>query len=168
MNDGKPDDAQPSGPFFEERNEESDFNDNLNKAPIETREFKFSEHHPLLIDNKEIYYKGFLSLSEEEKARAMLGMMMTLQTAPDIYNLDNLVPGTIKERHEINQSQIKLKFKLYASVFLIAIIVVVLGVFTYMSLTKGVLDDNGALSGILSTIQEVLRIIFMETPSSSF
>lgn len=168
MNDATPDDGQSSGLPPETSFLENELERDPKKFYPEKRDFNYSDHHPLLIDNKEIYYKGFLSLKDEDKARALLGMMMTLQTSPELYNLENLTPGTLREKHEIKQSNIKLKFKLYTTVVLIAVAVIILGVFTYMSLTKGVLDDNGALSGILSTIQEVLRIIFMETPSSSF
>lgn len=145
----------------------SEFDDS-NQLNIDKREFNITEHSPLLIDNKEIYYKGFLALTEEDKARAMLGMMMTLKNDPELYNLDNLGPVSYKERHQVNRDNLQFKLKFYGTIVLVGIIVLIIGIFTYMSLQKGVLDENGALTGIMNTLQEVLRIIFMDTPSSPY
>lgn len=153
----------------DEQKSNFEFEDSTQLDPgIDKREFNITEHSPLLIDNKEIYYKGFLALSEEDKARVLLGMMMTIKNDPELYNLDSLGPVSYKERHQVNRDNLQFKLKFYGTIVLVGIIVLIIGIFTYMSLQKGVLDENGALTGIMNTLQEVLRIIFTDTPSSSY
>lgn len=154
-------------------NENSDFSSSfLDKSEPERRELNFTEHSPLFIDNKKVYYEGFKALSEDDKARVLLGFLQESIGSPPLDNLDNLNPSTLREKHQITRDNIQFKLKLWGTGAVLGLLIIggiiVLGLFTYMSLDKGLLDENGTFSGIMSTLQEVLRILFTDSNSSSF
>lgn len=118
----------------------------------------------LLIDNREVYYRGFLSLTEEQKAKVLLGFLILNNGIPDI---NNLVPETtdkVKAKHELWKDKELFSIKKWGSIGFLTLaiigIIAFLGVFIYITLKQGVLDDNGILSGLLTSVQEVLRILF--------
>lgn len=139
------------------------------KKGIEFKGLDIVETNPLLIDNKRIYYQGFLSLSEEDKARVMLGMLLTNQE-PSVNNLENLNPVSLVERNNIHKDNKLFKLKFYGLAGLIGIVIItaiaIIGTFMYLSLDKGVLDENGVLSGILNTLTEAIKILFSDPTSS--
>lgn len=143
--------------------------DGLSRKGIEFQGLDIVQVKPLLIDNKQVYYKGFLSLSEEEKARVLLGMLLTNQD-PVLNNLDDLNPATLTERINISKDNKLFKLKFYGLTGLIGIVILtavaVIGIFLYLSLDKGVLDENGVLSGILNTLTEAIKILFSDPTSS--
>lgn len=136
---------------------------------IEYQSLDTESKNPLLIDNKEVYYQGYLALSEEDKARVLLGFLM-INGDPSLTNIEDLSPRTIRERLDIGKENKLFKLKFYGLTGLLVvtaiIAVVVIGLFMYISLDKGVLDDNGVVTGVLSTLQEVFRILFTDPTSS--
>lgn len=142
----------------------------LSKKGIEYHGLDIVDTKPLLIDNKQVYYRGFLSMSDEEKARVMLGMLLTNQE-PVLNNLEDLNPSTLIERNNISKDNKLFKLKFYGLIGLIGIVILtaiaIIGTFLYLSLDKGVLDENGVLSGILNTLTEAIKILFSDPTSSS-
>lgn len=120
--------------------------------------------NPLLIDNKQVYYQGFLSLNDEDKARVLLGFLLTSHASPDINNFDPEVVEKTKAKHELWKDKELFSIKKYGSIGFLALvgiaIVVFFGLFVYTTLKQGVLDENGILTGLLTSVQEVLRILF--------
>lgn len=146
---------------------------------IEDLENLSKETNPLYLSNIKVYYEGFKSLSDEDKAKALLGFFMERyytepkeDKSPDPNNLENLNPVSLRERHNLNKEDKLFKLKFYGTVILIGLLITaaitVVILFTYMSLDKGVLDESGTLTGILTILQDVLRIIFMDSAPSSF
>jgi hypothetical protein len=139
------------------------------KNGIEYQGLDIVETKPLLMDNKQVYYRGFLSMTDEEKARVMLGMLLTNQD-PILNNLDDLNPSTLIERNNISKDNKLFKLKFYGLIGLIGIVILtaiaIIGTFLYLSLDKGVLDENGVLSGILNTLTEAIKILFSDPTSS--
>lgn len=119
---------------------------------------------PLLIDNKEVYYKGFLSLTEEDKAKVLLGFLITTDEDPSLDNLRVTHPGERAEKYKIWKDKefvgIKKWLTIALSTILLISIVGFVGVFLYFSLKGGVLDSDGLFNGVLTTIQEVFRVLF--------
>lgn len=137
---------------------------------IEVKPLDIVSRSPLLIDNKQIYYQGFLSLSEEDKAKVLLGFLVTNNT-PSLDNLEELNPVSIREKNNISKENKIFKLKFYGIYGILIILgitaIAIIGTFMYLSLDKGVLDENGVLTGILTTFQEVLKVLFTDPTSSS-
>jgi hypothetical protein len=99
----------------------------------------------------------------------MLGMLLTNQD-PILNNLDDLNPSTLIERNNISKDNKLFKLKFYGLIGLIGIVILtaiaIIGTFLYLSLDKGVLDENGVLSGILNTLTEAIKILFSDPTSS--
>lgn len=135
---------------------------------IDFRPLEVATRNPFIIDNREVYYKGFLSLNEEDKARVLMGYLL-LYDAPSPTNIEDLNPQTVRDKHLLNKDKKLFNLKFYATAAVIVLIVVagiaIIGTFMYLSLDKGVLDENGVLTGILSTLQEVFRILFTDPTS---
>lgn len=144
-------------------------NDAKTRKGIEYQGLDIVNTNPLFIDNKEVYFRGFKSLSDEDKARVLMGFLLENQD-PSLSNLDNLNPNILVEKNNIHKDNKMFKLKLYGLTALIAIIgitaVAIIGTFMYLSLDKGVLDENGVLSGILSTLTEAIKILFSDPTSS--
>jgi hypothetical protein len=136
---------------------------------LEYKTLDVVETNPLLVDNKLVFFKGFQTLTEEEKSRVLLGFLLTSEI--DHYNLENTKPTSLIEKHKIHKDNKIFKLKFWGSAVMIGLAIIailsVIGLFVYMSLQKGVLDENGILTGIMSTLQEVLRILFTDPMSSS-
>lgn len=139
------------------------------KKGIEYQGLDIVDTKPLLVDNKQVYYRGFLSMTDDEKARVMLGMLLTNQE-PVLNNLEDLNPSTLIERNNISKDNKLFKLKFYGLIGLIGIVILtaiaIIGTFLYLSLDKGVLDENGVLSGILNTLTEAIKILFSDPTSS--
>ena len=134
---------------------------------FERQSLDYNESPPLFIDNKKVYYEGFKSLSEEDKARVLTGFLVEMQNAPAIDNLDNLLPTSLREKNQISRDNLQFKLKFWIITIVIGLLIIasiiVMGLFTYTSLDKGLLDENGTFTGIVSTLKEVLQIVFTDT-----
>lgn len=131
---------------------------------IETLGLNPEKLNPLLIDNKQVYYKGFLSLNDEDKARVLLGFLLTSHASPDINNFDPETVEKTKAKHDLWKDGELFRIKKYSSIGFLVLagigIVAFLGLFVYITLKQGVLDENGILAGLLTSVQEVIRILF--------
>lgn len=71
---------------------------------------------------------------------------------------------TEKESFQLERDKKVLKIQTWAIigivVFLILLIATIVGVFLYLSLKKGVLAESGIISGLATTLKEVMKIIF--------
>lgn len=135
--------------------------------PVQTPEtlgFNPTNISPLLIDNKQVYFQGFLSLTDEDKAKVLLGFLMNSTKAPELNNLEPENVESTKAKHELWKDKELFGIKKYGTITFLAVavigIIAFLGVFIYITLKQGVLDENGILSGLLTSVQEVLRILF--------
>lgn len=119
---------------------------------------------PLLIDNKQVYFEGFKSLSDEDKSRVLLGFLIRNNLAPDHNNLEPETTENTKAKHELWKDRELFSIKKYGTIIFLGLavlgIVAFLALFVYITLKQGVLDENGILSGLLTSVQEVLRILF--------
>lgn len=138
--------------------------DPVSVPQFEVRELNPENLSPLLVDNKQVYYQGFLSMSEEDKAKVLLGFLLA---SPEKPNPNNLEPESVektKAQHELWKDKELFSIKKYGTISFLSLailgIIIFLGVFVYITLKQGVLDENGILSGLLTSVQEVLRILF--------
>lgn len=161
-------DPGPDSDYFNRNNDPSTNAGN----PFERRGIDYTAESPLFIDNKKVYYEGFKALTEEDKAKVLLGFLFDSVNAPSLDNLDDLNPTKMRERHQISRDNLQFKLKFWGStaviVVLIVAVLVILGLFTYFSLDKGLLDENGTLTGIMSTLKEVIGLLLSSSTPSSF
>lgn len=106
---------------------------------------------------KMVFLKGFRTLSEEDQMEIlfnyMSGMDNPLQREKDQFQLTK-----DKEFFGIK------KVAAYSVLGLgVAIILVIVGVFVYISLTQGILSEGSIITSLFMTLQEVLRVIFTST-----
>jgi len=125
---------------------------------------------PLYLNNKLVYYKGFMTLTDDEKARVLLGFLAS-SNDPDLYNHDFNNASSLKEKHEIKNNNMMFKLKFYGISIIVGILlimtIVFFALFAYTSLDKGVLDENGTMSGIINTLKDVLTILFTDPTTNN-
>ena len=138
----------------------------VKEKPVDTLAFKPKPEDVYKIDNRMIYYKGFLTLTEEEKAKVLLGFL-TAGQEPEIDFLGDL---SIEQKTTYTKSKYELwkdkqdftnkNIVTFIAVGLIVITIIgLLSFLAYGAMKAGVTNDNTMFGEIFKNIIDLFKLL---------
>lgn len=144
----------------EQQNEQQQTNEN----EVQGVDFKPKKEDVFFVDNREIYYRGFNTLSEDEKSKVLTGFLLT-HGAPDASGLSVAEQLKKKETEHVIwkdvEEQKNKKILTYAGLVILIVLIIFFGVEIR---NGGFLSDKDNASSFLSLISKIADLLYNDLP----